>query len=92
MWTGTSLTAHPGALRLIHWEILKKYLIIGIENYRMGGARQGESLNEKHARLLDFKTGFGCGIDQGFHFTFVIKSIKYRLYLFLLKLKSKLNK
>lgn len=91
MWSGTAANAHSGSLRLLQWEIIKKYLVKGIENYRMGGAREGEYLNEKHKRLLAFKTGFGCRIEEGYHFTYIANPIKYKLYNGLLKLKSRLR-
>ena len=92
LWAGTSTNAHQGSLRLIHWEIIKKYLAKGIENYRMGAAREGDLLNEKHARLLAFKTGFGSQVDKGYHFIFIVNKFKYKLYIGLLKLKAKLKK
>jgi len=91
-WAGTAMNAHQGSLRLLHWEIIKKYISIGIENYRMGAAREGDLLNEKHARLLAFKTGFGSKVDNGYHFVFVINRFNYNLYKGLLNLKSKLKK
>lgn len=91
-WAGTSLSPHQGSLRLLHWEIIKKYIALGIQNYRMGAAREGDLLSEKHARLLAFKTGFGSQVDKGFHFTFVINKFKYNLYQFLIKLKEKIRK
>lgn len=92
LWAGTSTNAHQGSLRLLHWEIIKKYLAKGIENYRMGAAREGDLLNEKHARLLAFKTGFGSQVDKGYHFIFIVNKFKYKLYIGLLKLKAKLKK
>ena len=92
LWAGTSTKSHQGSLRLLHWEIIKKYLEKGIENYRMGAAREGDLLNEKHARLLAFKTGFGSQIDKGFHFTLIVNKYKYKLYNFMLKLKSMMKK
>jgi hypothetical protein len=92
MWAGTSTKSHPGSLRLLHWEIIRLYLKMGVENYRMGGARQGSHLNEKHARLLDFKTGFGCVVDEGYHFTFIVNDLKYKIYKSLMAIKSKIKK
>jgi lipid II:glycine glycyltransferase (peptidoglycan interpeptide bridge formation enzyme) len=91
-WAGTTLKPHQGSLRLLHWEIIKKYISLGIQNYRMGAAREGDLLNEKHARLLAFKTGFGSQVDKGFQFTFVVNKFKYNLYQFLIKLKVKIRK
>ena len=92
LWAGTANNAHAGSLRLLHWEIIKIYLEKGIENYRMGAAREGDLLNEKHARLLAFKTGFGCEVDEGFHFTFISNKWKFKLYTILLNLKSFLKR
>jgi len=92
MWAGTSTKSHPGSLRLVHWEIIRLYFKMGIENYRMGGARQGTQLNEKHARLLHFKAGFGCVVDDGYHFTFVVNTFKYKIYKSLMTIKSKIKK
>ena len=91
-WAGTALNPHQGSLRLLHWEIIKKYIVLGIQNYRMGAAREGDLLNEKHARLLAFKTGFGSQIDKGYHFTLVINKFKYNLYKSLITLKAKIRK
>ena len=90
-WAGTSLKPHQGSLRLLHWEIIKKYIALGIENYRMGAAREGDLLNEKHARLLAFKSGFGSQIDKGYHFTFIINKFKYNLYKSLIELKRRIR-
>jgi lipid II:glycine glycyltransferase (peptidoglycan interpeptide bridge formation enzyme) len=92
MWAGTSNNSHPGSLRLLHWEIIQIYLKKGIEYYRMGGARKGDFSNEKHTRLLNFKRGFGSDVETGFHFTFIINLLKYRMYKMLVFLKTKLNK
>ena len=92
LWAGTATDAHPGSLRLLHWEIIQNYVKLGIENYRMGAARQGDHLNEKHARLRAFKLGFGSVIDEGYHFILVINSLKYKLYNLLINLKTKIKK
>ncbi len=88
LWAGTSNNSHAGSLRLLHWEIIQKYIELGIENYRMGAARDGDMLNEKHARLLKFKLGFGSQIDDGYNFTFISNKFKYSLFNLLLKIKS----
>lgn len=88
LFAGTSKSSHAGSLRLLHWEVIKQYMKSGIENYHLGGARTGKMLNEKHTRLIAFKTGFGASISKGYHFVLVLNRFKYNLYKLLLKLKK----
>ena len=62
------------------------------DNINMIEEIEGDLLNEKHARLLAFKTGFGCEVDEGFHFTFISNKWKFKLYTILLNLKSFLKR
>ncbi len=92
MFGGSSRNAHNGSFRLLHWELIKKYKAMGIEKYQLGANREGEMLTDKHQRLASFKMGFGSEIQEGFHFIWVFNSLKFHLYQFLLKLKTKIKR
>ena len=87
MYGGVTSDAHNGSLRLLHWKIIQKYSKKEIEVYKLGGNREGKNLTMKHQNLSKFKMEFGCEIDAGFHFTFVVNKMKFLIYNCLINLK-----
>lgn len=91
-WGGSSKNAHNGSFRLLHWELIKYYKSIGLKKYKLGAFRKGDMLTEKHERLASFKLGFGSEVQEGFHFTLIVNSLKYRIFKGLMNAKNKLKK
>lgn len=86
---GTAVRAHPGALRMIQWEVIKKYSTLGLKKYHLGGARLGDNVDKKYKELLAFKKGFGSEVNEGKHFVLVVNKLKYKFYKSLLSIREK---
>lgn len=85
---GSKRDAHNGSFRLLHWKLIETYKNDGLLQYQLGAYRGDEIMTEKHQRLADFKLGFGAKIIDGYHFDWIISKWKYKIYKFLIKIKS----
>lgn len=78
-----------GALKIMHWEIIKLLKKKGVDKYIMGGIRMEEIENKKIKGINNFKLGFGCFVDEGFLWRKDLKKFKCRVYDFLFFLKHR---
>lgn len=76
-----------GALKIMHWEIIKLLKKKGVDKYILGGIRMEEIKNKKIKGINNFKLGFGCLIDEGFLWRKDLKKFKCKVYDFLFFLK-----
>ena len=52
-------TNHPGIIKLMHWEIIKKMKSLGVEKYIWGGCRLSDVEGTKQQGMQEFKLRFG---------------------------------
>jgi hypothetical protein len=84
-------TNHPGIIKLMHWEIIKKVKSLGVEKYIWGGCRLSDVEGTKQQGMQEFKLRFGSQIKKGMLWKMDINLTYCRLYDFLVKLQHKLK-
>ncbi len=81
---------HPGANKLLQFEIMKWLKQKGVKKYIMGGYRLGDVGETKYDGIQKFKLRFGAEVEKGFHFYTEI-TWRYRVYKNVLKWYLKLR-
>ena len=76
-----------GAMKMLHYEMMKRMKARGVLYYDLVGVRIGSS-NESLEGVFRFKKGFGGELKQGFLWKMDIDSIKTKAYDLLIKLKG----
>ena len=76
-----------GAIKLMHWEIIKHLRKKNIPKYVLGGARLENIQGTKYEGIQKFKLGFGSQITHGYLWKKDIKKLKCFLYDSLFKIK-----
>lgn len=93
----TSLCTHAGsggnsklygAMKLLHYETMKKLRDEGVQFYDLVGVRIG-STNEALEGVFRFKKGFGGQLKEGFLWKIDLATTSIKIYSFLQKLKNK---
>ena len=88
-WYGGSISnISTGAMNLLHWEAIKYFKNIGVQTYDFLGARVNPIKGSKLEGIQRFKERFGCKMERGFLWKISINEKKYRMYEWLLKVKS----
>jgi hypothetical protein len=96
----TSLCTHAGsggnsklygAMKLLHFETMKKLRDAGVQNYDLVGVRIG-STNEALAGVFRFKKGFGGQLKEGYLWKMDLNTTSIKIYEFLQRLKNKETK
>jgi lipid II:glycine glycyltransferase (peptidoglycan interpeptide bridge formation enzyme) len=92
----TSLCTHAGsggtsklygAMKLLHFEAMKKLRDLGVQNYDLVGVRIG-SANEALEGVFRFKKGFGGHLKEGYLWKMDLATTSVKFYEFLQKLKN----
>ena len=55
----------PGAIRLLHWETIRRLMAEGVRQYDFVGARLGDVTGTKLESIQRFKARFGCEMVRG---------------------------
>ncbi|MBK7964616.1 MAG: peptidoglycan bridge formation glycyltransferase FemA/FemB family protein [Bacteroidetes bacterium] len=96
----TSLCTHAGsggnsklygAMKLLHYESMKKLRDSGVQNYDLVGVRIGSS-NEALEGVFRFKKGFGGYLKEGYLWKMDLETTSIKIYEFFQKLKNKDSK
>lgn len=77
-----------GSMNLLHWETIKFMKGLSVLRYSFVGARINEDVNSKYHGIQRFKKNFGGELVTGYLFKSVFNSNLYRLYCWLVKIKS----
>ncbi len=76
-----------GAIKLLHYEMMKRMKARGVKYYDLVGVRIG-STNESLEGVFRFKKGFGGVLKEGYLWKTDIAPLKSKMYDLLLKLKG----
>lgn len=76
-----------GAMKLLHYEMMKRMKARGVKYYDLVGVRIGSN-NESLEGVFRFKKGFGGELKEGFLWKTDIAPLKSKMYDLLLKLKG----
>ncbi len=64
---GSAAEVEPsGAIKLLHWEIIRRLRTLGVEKYDFLGARLSDVQGTKLEFIQRFKSRFGCELQQGY--------------------------
>jgi hypothetical protein len=69
-----------GAVRLLHWEVIRKLLHLGVGYYDFVGARLTSVEGTKLEHIQRFKSRFGCELAQGVLWKADVRPWNARLY------------
>lgn len=78
-----------GAINLLLWEAIKFFKTENVRKFSFVGARINEDKNSKYHGIQNFKKRFGGELFVGKMFKVVNKPWKYKLYKFLLAIKTR---
>ena len=75
----TSQKCIPGASNLLHWEVIKKLKMMGVQAYDLGGARQ-ETDDPRLQGIFRFKKRFGGTFVPCYYWEKVLNPSVYTMY------------
>ena len=80
VYAGSIEGAHQGAMKLIQWEAIRQFRMLGVKRFDFMGARIDPEKGSKQEAINMFKKRFGAELIQGYIWKFPIHPMKYRLY------------
>lgn len=89
MYGGSCENPNGGAMNLLHWEAIKKMKSRGVKYYDFVGARINPDTGSKYEGIQRFKSRFGGELKEAYLWKYIFNTSKYKLYHFLIWLKSK---
>jgi lipid II:glycine glycyltransferase (peptidoglycan interpeptide bridge formation enzyme) len=84
-------TNFSGSNKLLFWNLIRHIKSQGQKKLILGGFRENIKADSKLHGIQNFKIKFGASIQEGYHFIKVINPIRYWLFNFALKIKSKIK-
>ena len=88
VYAGSIEGAHQGAMKLIQWEAIRHFCMLGVQRFDFMGARIDPEKGSKQEALNQFKKRFGAILKQGYIWKYPIHPLKYRLYCLAARLRS----
>jgi hypothetical protein len=89
MYAASKNQPEPGSMNLLHWKAMLDMRDHGVRKYSYVGCRINEDENSKYHSLQHFKKRFGGELKVDYTFKVVTNVIMYKLFRFLIKMKSK---
>lgn len=86
MYGGSAPRPFTGSVNFLQYEIMKDMKAKGVKEYDMVGARTIYDEESKFAGIQRFKSRFASGFKQGYILRMIINPLKYKLFLFCVKL------
>jgi len=80
VYAGSIEGSHQGAMKLIQWEAIRQFRMLGVQHFDFMGARIDPEKGSKQEALNQFKQRFGAILKQGYIWKYSIHPLKYRLY------------
>lgn len=91
MYGGSAPRPYTGSVNLLQFEIMKDMKAKGVKEYDMVGARTIYEEDSKFAGIQRFKSRFASDFKQGYILRMIIKPVKYKLFLFCVKIAGLLK-
>jgi hypothetical protein len=79
---------HQGAMKLLQWEAIRLFHMLGIKRLDFVGTRIDPEKGSKQEALDQFKRRFGAKLIKGFIWKYPIHPLKYRLYCVAARLRT----
>jgi hypothetical protein len=80
VYGGSRLNPVSGAMNLLHWEAMRQFRELGIQQYNFVGARINPEPNSKQAGLAMFKQRFGGELLEGFMWKYSLRPLRSAVY------------
>lgn len=91
MYGGSIQCPHIGSINLLQYNVMIELSKLGVERYDFVGARIPVVPGSKYEGIQRFKSRFGSTLKRGFVFRVVVNPNKYKLFIFLVKLFSRIR-
>jgi lipid II:glycine glycyltransferase (peptidoglycan interpeptide bridge formation enzyme) len=88
MYGASINTPEPGSMNLLHWNCILQMKEYSVNEYDFVGCRINEDEDSKYHGIQNFKKRFGGELQTGYMFKVIINDFMYKLFNFLLSIKT----